>query len=171
MELRITVMSFSVALRYAQSIAWEPLFDGRTPAGWRTQSRDAFPSQAWRIEDGCLRSVAAAPRVDLSTARLFRNFDAGRMRAHPGRRWPAGAPRCAHPIGSGERIYRRADVATTWQHALVHQGTVPKPARRRRGPEATPDAARKTAPQDCATGSGAECVLSSPYQSMVRIVK
>jgi len=75
MKPSIVALSFSVALCYAQSAAWEPLFDGRTPAGWRTLSRDAFQSQAWKIEDGCLRSIGTAPRIDLSTARLFRNFE------------------------------------------------------------------------------------------------
>jgi len=54
---------------------WEPLFDGKSTAGWRTQSKDAFPSNAWKIDDGALMSIAAAPRVDLSTARSFRNFE------------------------------------------------------------------------------------------------
>ena len=75
MQPRIAALIFSVALCYAQSAAWESLFDGKTPAGWRTQSRDAFPAHAWKIEDGCLRSLATAPRVDLSSARLVRNFE------------------------------------------------------------------------------------------------
>src|SRR5215472_2849155 len=75
MNASIVALSFSVALCYAQSTAWEPLFDGKTAAGWRTLSRDAFPSNAWKIEDGCLRSVGTAPRIDLSTAQLFRNFE------------------------------------------------------------------------------------------------
>jgi hypothetical protein len=72
---RIMALAFAVSVCLGQSTSWEPLFDGKTPAGWRTQSRDAFPSHAWRIEDGCLRSIGTAPWVDLSTARLFRNFE------------------------------------------------------------------------------------------------
>ena len=75
LSLRLAVFSLTAALCSAQSTAWESLFDGLTPAGWRTQSRDAFPANAWKIEDGCLRSIASAPRVDLSTARRFRNFE------------------------------------------------------------------------------------------------
>jgi hypothetical protein len=71
----IVASSFFLALCDPQSTTWEPLFDGRTPTGWRTQSRAAFPSHAWKIEDSCLRSIATAPRVDLSTARRFRNFE------------------------------------------------------------------------------------------------
>jgi Domain of Unknown Function (DUF1080) len=72
---RTVAFCFCAALCYAQSNGWEPLFDGKTSAGWRTLSRDAFPSNAWKIEDGCLRSIGTAPRVDLSSARAFRNFE------------------------------------------------------------------------------------------------
>lgn len=75
MRASIAALPFSLALCYAQSTQWEPLFDGKTPTGWRTQARDAFPSNAWRIEDGCLRTIGTAPRIDISTARLFRNFE------------------------------------------------------------------------------------------------
>ena len=75
MKLPIAALCFSVSLCCGQSAPWEPLFDGRTPAGWRTQSRDAFPAHAWKIEDGCLRSIGTAPRVDLSTVGSFRNFE------------------------------------------------------------------------------------------------
>src|SRR5581483_3689659 len=75
MKPAIVASCFIAVSCYAQSTAWEPLFDGRTPAGWRTQSRDAFPYHAWKIEDGCLRSIGTAPRVDLSTAGTFRNFE------------------------------------------------------------------------------------------------
>src|SRR5689334_9758620 len=75
MKLRIAGLFFFVALCQGRPAGWELLFDGKTPAGWHTQSRDAFPSHAWKIEDGCLRSIATAPRVDLSTVRLFRNFE------------------------------------------------------------------------------------------------
>ena len=54
---------------------WEPLFDGKTTAGWRTQSKPAFPAHAWNIEDGSLHSIPTAPRVDLSTAGNYRNFE------------------------------------------------------------------------------------------------
>lgn len=54
---------------------WVSLFDGKTPAGWRTQSKPAFPSHAWNIEDGALHSIPTAPRVDLSTAGSYRNFE------------------------------------------------------------------------------------------------
>jgi hypothetical protein len=66
------LLGFSLACAAQQ---WEPLFDGKTTAGWRTQSKDAFPGHAWKIDGGAIQSIAAAPRVDLSTARVFRNFE------------------------------------------------------------------------------------------------
>ena len=75
MQRGIAALCFFAAVCSGQPAAWERLFDGRTPAGWRTQSSGAFPSHAWKIEDSCLRSVADSPRVDLCTARQFRNFE------------------------------------------------------------------------------------------------
>jgi hypothetical protein len=71
----LAATTFCTGLAYSQPAAWESLFDGKTSAGWRTQSRDAFPAHAWKIADGCLQSIGTAPRVDLSTARMFRNFE------------------------------------------------------------------------------------------------
>ena len=28
---------------------WEPLFDGKSTAGWHTQLKDRFPDEAWAI--------------------------------------------------------------------------------------------------------------------------
>jgi hypothetical protein len=55
---------------------WQPLFDGKTSAGWRTQAKPEFPTNGgWTIEDGAIKSVAAGKRADISTKRLFRNFE------------------------------------------------------------------------------------------------
>jgi hypothetical protein len=59
----------------AQPRPWVSLFDGKTTSGWRTQSKAAFPAHAWNIEDGALHSIPTAPRVDLSTAGNYRNFE------------------------------------------------------------------------------------------------
>jgi hypothetical protein len=53
----------------------QSLFDGKTPAGWQTQTRSSFPEAAWEIEDGALCSIANGPRADLSSKRSFRNFE------------------------------------------------------------------------------------------------
>lgn len=69
----MTLLPFALLLM--ASSEWESLFDGKTSAGWRTQTKSEFPGHVWKVEDGCLRSVATAPRADLSTARSFRNFE------------------------------------------------------------------------------------------------
>jgi hypothetical protein len=71
----MTALPLGLMMIVAASPEWESLFDGKTSAGWRTQTKSEFPEHAWKVEDGCLRSVATAPRVDLSTARSFRNFE------------------------------------------------------------------------------------------------
>lgn len=59
----------------AQPGPWKTLIDGKSTKGWRTQSKPAFPSHVWNIDDGALHSIPTAPRADLSTAELFRNFE------------------------------------------------------------------------------------------------
>ena len=55
---------------------WQPLFDGKTTAGWRTLAAPSFPTNGgWKVEDGTIRSVAAGKRADISTDRSFRNFE------------------------------------------------------------------------------------------------
>jgi hypothetical protein len=55
---------------------WEPLFDGKTAAGWRTLAKPEFPSNGgWAVEDGTIRSLAKGKRADISTERGFRNFE------------------------------------------------------------------------------------------------
>jgi hypothetical protein len=68
-------LAMTMMLVAASSGEWQSLFDGKTSAGWRTQTKAEFPGHAWKIEDGCLRSIGTAPRVDLSSARQFRNFE------------------------------------------------------------------------------------------------
>jgi hypothetical protein len=55
---------------------WEPLFDGKTAAGWRTLAKPEFPSNGgWAVEDGTIRSLAKGKRADISTERGFRDFE------------------------------------------------------------------------------------------------
>jgi hypothetical protein len=55
---------------------WQALFDGKTPAGWRTLAGPRFPTNGgWAVEDGTIRSVATGKRADISTERSFRNFE------------------------------------------------------------------------------------------------
>jgi dienelactone hydrolase len=55
---------------------WQPLFDGKTTAGWRTLARPQFPTNGgWTVEDGTIKSVAKGKRADISTERSFRDFE------------------------------------------------------------------------------------------------
>src|SRR2546422_5722296 len=49
----------------------EPL----TLEAWRGYQRDSFPTESWVYEEETLRTIAAAPRIDLLTRRQYRNFD------------------------------------------------------------------------------------------------
>jgi hypothetical protein len=59
----------------AQPGPWVNLIDGKTTNGWRTQAKPAVPPQAWNVEDGALHSIPTGPRVDISTAKNYRNFE------------------------------------------------------------------------------------------------
>lgn len=72
MKSSLLLLSLTLA---AQPGKWEPLFDGRTTAGWQTQSKPIFPTHAWNIDASALHSIPAAARVDISTVRTFRNFE------------------------------------------------------------------------------------------------
>lgn len=53
---------------------WEPLFDGKSFSGWETVAGGAVPG-AWRIDDGCLVTVAGEGAVSLRTRRAFAAFE------------------------------------------------------------------------------------------------
>jgi len=72
MKSSLFLLSLTLAAQPAQ---WEPLFDGRTTAGWRTQSKTTFPTHAWNIDASALHSIPTAPRVDICTAKNYRNFE------------------------------------------------------------------------------------------------
>lgn len=51
---------------------WEPLFDGRTAAGWQEVTGALFPAGAWSIADGSLRTVPNDDGVqDIRTTASF----------------------------------------------------------------------------------------------------
>ena len=57
---------------------WKILFDGSSTAAWRGYNQDAFPSGAWKIENGALKAMAtisAAERCDLITRATFTDFE------------------------------------------------------------------------------------------------
>ena len=59
---------------------WQPLFDGKTTAGWHTYGKQTI-GKAWKVEDGVLRLDAASKKDwqtaeggDIVTDREFENF-------------------------------------------------------------------------------------------------
>ena len=55
---------------------WRSLFDGQTTAGWREVTGKAFPSECWRVEKGCLRTIVTGGAYqDIRTADTFGSFE------------------------------------------------------------------------------------------------
>src|SRR5947208_11144198 len=59
-----------------KSAGWRLLFDGKTYANWEDPTKKSPPSQAFTIEDGCIKSLPH-PLIDedLFTKQLFRDFE------------------------------------------------------------------------------------------------
>ena len=55
---------------------WEPLFDGRSTAGWMQVAGGSFPADSWVVRDGCLQALVHAPTFqDIRTVREFGDFE------------------------------------------------------------------------------------------------
>lgn len=59
---------------------WRLLFDGKTPAGWRSARGPAFPARGWQVADGTLSVLAAdgqesANGGDIITSAEYAAFD------------------------------------------------------------------------------------------------
>ena len=56
--------------------AWHTLFDGKTTYGWLEVTGKPFPTNCWRVENGCLRTVPQKNGMqDIRTAETFRSFE------------------------------------------------------------------------------------------------
>ena len=59
-----------------QAAGWKLLFDGASTAGWRGFQKQAFPTNAWAVEEGTLKCAKGGARGgDIITAQLFTNFE------------------------------------------------------------------------------------------------
>jgi len=54
---------------------WQPLFDGKSLAGWRSYRKTNPPQQGWIAEDGILKKVAKIRGGDIVTERKFGDFE------------------------------------------------------------------------------------------------
>lgn len=56
--------------------AWQSLFDGQTTTGWTLCRGGPFPVGAWKVEEGCLRTLPGTYfQPDIATAQTFDNFE------------------------------------------------------------------------------------------------
>ena len=62
--LTLLLALFSSTLKAGE---WETLFDGHSTDAFRAYQKDLFPSQAWNVIDGTLRTNPKATPVDLIT--------------------------------------------------------------------------------------------------------
>lgn len=65
---------------YEQQHGWQLLFDGKTPAGWRSAKGSAFPASGWQTADGTLSVLPSAGQEsanggDIVTDAQYRAFD------------------------------------------------------------------------------------------------
>ena len=59
-----------------KTAGWILLFDGKTAAGWKEVTGLPFPTQSWRIEDGCLRALNSGHGYqDIRTEAVFGSLE------------------------------------------------------------------------------------------------
>lgn len=63
-----------------EAAGWRLLFDGQTPAGWRSYNGDAFPASGWEVADGNLIVLGSdgseeGSGGDIVTEEQFDNFE------------------------------------------------------------------------------------------------
>lgn len=72
----IAVFTSLGTLAYAQPKSqWTYLFDGKSVDKLRGYKMAAFPTEAWKIEDGALVAQTGVPNVDLVTKESYKNFE------------------------------------------------------------------------------------------------
>jgi hypothetical protein len=54
---------------------WKVLFNGKSTDAWRGFKQDGFPHQAWKVEDGTLKTVVGGQSRDLITREKYRDFE------------------------------------------------------------------------------------------------
>lgn len=82
--LGVTALLFSAARQSsAQAVltkqekadGWKLLFDGVSTNGWRGLGMDSFPSELWKIENGCFHCLGGKKTNDLVTVDEYENFE------------------------------------------------------------------------------------------------
>ena len=70
--LTLLLALFSSTLKAGE---WETLFDGHSTDAFRAYQKDLFPSEAWNVIDGTLRTNPKATPVDLITRKTYQSFE------------------------------------------------------------------------------------------------
>src|SRR4051812_9407137 len=84
--LRIAALAYAAALAAPaadnqltaeeKAAGWRLLFDGKSYANWEDPTKKSPPSNAFTIEDGCIKSMPHANiDEDLFTKQRFRDFE------------------------------------------------------------------------------------------------
>ena len=64
-----------VSTSAADSAGWQPLFDGKTTAGWHSLGKTNFPAKSWGVEDDCLHVLPKSASEDIITVKQYDNFE------------------------------------------------------------------------------------------------
>lgn len=74
--MRVIGLALLLALSAGAASAWHSLFDGKTTYGWMEVTGKPFPTNCWRVEDGCLKALARTDGFqDIRTVETFRSFE------------------------------------------------------------------------------------------------
>jgi hypothetical protein len=72
----VTVLLSLVGLAGAAPGPWKALFDGKSTDAWRGYGRDSFPTTAWKVENGELKTIAGVKdAVDIITKDKYGDFE------------------------------------------------------------------------------------------------
>lgn len=58
-----------------KAAGWTLLFDGKTPSGWRSYKKDAFPAKGWKVENGALIVQAKGGGGDIVSPQQYSDFE------------------------------------------------------------------------------------------------
>lgn len=68
-------LALNVGAAPSEPSPWQPLFDGKTTAGWRGFGKPEFPRRGWVVEDGCLHLQPHSQGGDIITTATFDDFE------------------------------------------------------------------------------------------------
>ena len=74
----LLVLASTLTALAADPGAWVVHFDGKTVNGLRGYNQTAFPAEAWKIEDGTIKTIprsAGGKPVDLATEQVYADFE------------------------------------------------------------------------------------------------